>query len=45
MLPIWWAIGTAESTSRGTYNNAMPSETWGNLKERLPEQVSEGHTV
>ncbi|WWC89053.1 uncharacterized protein L201_003971 [Kwoniella dendrophila CBS 6074] len=32
MSPLWWAIGTANSASPGTYNNANPGDSWNNLE-------------
>ncbi|WWC61921.1 uncharacterized protein I303_104507 [Kwoniella dejecticola CBS 10117] len=33
MAPLWWAIGAANLTAPGTYQNAHPGESWAKLDD------------
>ncbi|RSH88994.1 hypothetical protein EHS25_002656 [Saitozyma podzolica] len=37
MAPLWWAIGAANTAAPGSYNNAMPKESWKNLDNKLSD--------
>ncbi|CAD6588249.1 MAG: hypothetical protein TREMPRED_005015 [Tremellales sp. Tagirdzhanova-0007] len=39
MSPLWWATAVSSQASPGAYNNAMPKESWENLKGKVDDKL------
>ncbi|RXK39874.1 hypothetical protein M231_02808 [Tremella mesenterica] len=38
MSPLWYAIYKSNTLSPGSYNNAMPKDSWTTLKDKVPSK-------
>ncbi|EIW65903.1 hypothetical protein TREMEDRAFT_65988 [Tremella mesenterica DSM 1558] len=39
MSPLWYAIYKSNTLSPGSYNNAMPKDSWTTLKDKVPSKI------